>query len=100
MPKVSPEFASEVKRAADFDAAACMHCGICTAVCPLGREDLPRRLFRCVMMGMEDEVRKEIPTIYSCLLCRMCEENCPSKVHIAENIRFLRKWLNKKEFNV
>ena len=39
--------------------------------------------------GMEDRVLAETETIYSCLLCKLCEENCPAGVHIAENVRSL-----------
>ena len=67
---------------------------------PAGYEVLPRKLFREVMLGLEDRVRASIPQIFSCLLCRMCEENCPSEVHIAENIRTLRYLINRQEFGL
>ena len=100
MPKVSPKFAAAVKCSDEFNAEACYHCGTCTAVCPLGYEILPRKLFRQVQLGLEDQVREKLPAIYSCLLCGMCVENCPSEVHIADNIRFLRKYFNENEFNL
>ncbi len=100
MPTVSPEFAAEIKQSEEFDAQACMNCGVCTAVCPMGYEVLPRELFRYVVMGLRDKVREHVPTIYSCLLCKMCEANCPADVHIAENVRFLRSWVNRKEFHL
>jgi heterodisulfide reductase subunit C len=61
---------------------------------------VPRRLFRGVMLGLEDRVKESITDIYSCLLCRMCEEYCPSGVHIAENIRYLRKYINEEVFKL
>ncbi len=100
MPRVSETFAREMKESEEFNATACMNCGICTALCPLEREVLPRKLFRYVLMGLEEEVKEQTPMIYSCLLCRMCENNCPAGVRIAENIRCLRSWINKKEFNL
>jgi heterodisulfide reductase subunit C len=76
-----------------FDAAACMNCGFCSATCPLEVPILPRRLFRYVVLGMDETVQAESETIFSCLLCRACEQSCPAGVHITENVRLLRGWL-------
>jgi len=92
---VSPGLAERVREAGAFDAEACMNCGVCTAVCPLGIDLLPRRIFRYVELGMEDRVLAETETVYSCLLCRLCEESCPAGVHITENVRTLRHHLNR-----
>jgi heterodisulfide reductase subunit C len=100
MVKVSSELAAKLKESEEFNAEACFHCGTCTALCPLGYEIVPRKLFREVMLGLEDKVKESIPEIYSCLLCRMCEEFCPADVHIAENIRYLRKHFNNVSFNL
>jgi len=100
MAKVSSELAAKVKQSEDFNAEACYHCGTCTALCPMGYEVLPRKLFREVMLGLEEKVKESIPQIYSCLLCRMCEEHCPQDVHIAENVRYLRTIINKDEFKL
>ena len=93
---VQPGLADELRRLGEFDAETCMNCGVCTAVCPLGIELLPRRLFRYVELGLEARVRDESETIFSCLLCRACEESCPAGVHITENVRVLRHWLLKE----
>lgn len=77
----------------EFDAERCMNCGICTATCPLGIDLMPRRLFRYVLLGLEDRVREETATVFACLLCRACEQSCPAGVHIAENVRLLRRRL-------
>jgi heterodisulfide reductase subunit C len=100
MTKVSSTLAAKLKQSAEFNAEACFHCGTCTALCPLGYEIVPRRLFREVMLGLEDKVKENIADIYSCLLCRMCEEYCPSEVHIAENMRYLRKYINEEIFEL
>jgi len=100
MAKVSPEFAKKVKVSEKFNAEDCMHCGTCTAVCPMGEEILPRKLFRYAMLGLEDKVIDEIPAIFSCLLCRMCQQQCPADVKIADNVRFLRDYINKNEFEI
>jgi heterodisulfide reductase subunit C2 len=85
--------ADELRSLGDYDAEACMNCGICTAVCPLAIDLLPRRLFRYVELGLEERLRDETETVFSCLLCRACEESCPAGVHITENVRILRHWL-------
>jgi len=100
MALVNPDFINEVKRSEEFNASACMNCGVCSAVCPMGIELLPRKLFRYVLLGMEEKVRENSETIYSCLLCKMCEANCPGGVHIAENVRSLRYYLNKKVYKL
>jgi heterodisulfide reductase subunit C len=100
MTKVSSKLAAELKHSKEFNAQACFHCGTCTALCPLGYKIVPRKLFREVMLGLEDRVKESIPAIYSCLLCRMCEEYCPADVHIAENMRYLRTYINKEEFKL
>jgi len=90
---VSQGLADELHRIGSYNAEACMNCGVCTAVCPLEIDLLPRRLFRYVELGLVDRVREESETVFSCLLCRACEESCPADVHITENVRVLRHWL-------
>ncbi|HEX7659105.1 MAG TPA: 4Fe-4S dicluster domain-containing protein [Pseudonocardiaceae bacterium] len=89
-----PELVDEIDRGGDFNATECMNCGVCTAVCPLGIDALPRRLFHQVTLGMRDALLEQAETVYSCLLCGACEVNCPAGVHIAENVRGLRHYLN------
>ncbi len=76
-----------------FDAETCMSCGICTATCPLGIDVLPRQLLRHAALGLEQRIRDEQEVVFSCLLCRACEQSCPAGVHIAQDIRLLRRWL-------
>jgi heterodisulfide reductase subunit C len=96
----NPDLATVLERSDEFNADACMNCGVCSAVCPLGVEILPRRLFRYVLLGMEHRLAQETETVYSCLLCRMCEENCPAGVHIADNVRSLRHYINRTVFGL
>ncbi|MCL6611657.1 MAG: 4Fe-4S dicluster domain-containing protein [Peptococcaceae bacterium] len=100
MSLVNPVFVDEVKRSGEFNANACMNCGVCSAVCPMGIELLPRKLFRYVLLGLQDKVLENRETVYSCLLCGMCEANCPAGVNIAENVRSLRYYMNKKVFKI
>ncbi|HUO99625.1 MAG TPA: 4Fe-4S dicluster domain-containing protein [Rhizomicrobium sp.] len=105
--RVNPGFRREIAKlgadergTSEFNAEACFNCGTCTALCPLGYQILPRKLFHEVRLGLEDKIRAEIPQIFSCLLCRMCEENCPQGVHITENMRILRYLINRQEFGL
>jgi heterodisulfide reductase subunit C len=77
-----------------FNANACMNCGVCTALCPIEINPLPRVLFRQVILGRDAKIMENADIIYSCLLCKMCEANCPAGVPIAENIRLLRNYIN------
>lgn len=96
----APDLAERVRAAGPFDAEACMNCGVCTAICPLGLDVLPRRLFRYVELGLEEKVVAEAETVYSCLLCRLCQETCPAGVHIADNVRTLRRHLNRSLYGM
>lgn len=95
---VNPRLAEYIDASTGFDADACMNCGVCTAICPLGMEHLPRELFRYVVLGLDEEVRAHQEAVYSCLLCKLCEVNCPTGVHITENVRALRHYFNQEIF--
>jgi heterodisulfide reductase subunit C len=98
--KVDSEFLNSMKLADDFNASACINCGSCTALCPMGVNLLPRLLFRYVLIGAQDKVLESTEIIYSCLLCRMCEDNCPADVRIAENVRALRVYINRNIYGL
>lgn len=100
MLKVNTEFKKSMQMSDDFNATACMNCGCCTALCPMEINLLPRQLFRYVLMGLEEKVLENSENIYSCLLCKMCEENCPANVHIAENVRALRTYINRNVYGL
>jgi heterodisulfide reductase subunit C len=90
---VNPALADELRALGEFDAEACMNCGVCSAACPLEIDLLPRRLFRHAVLGLDERVRAETEPVFSCLLCGACEQSCPAGVHITENVRVLRRWL-------
>jgi heterodisulfide reductase subunit C len=97
---IDPAFAADVATSPDFNAWSCLNCGVCTAVCPMGFDVLPRKLFRYAVLGMKDEILEHTDTIYQCLLCRACEENCMADVHIADNVRFLRVYIGREVFGL
>lgn len=96
MSKANPKFIEEFSSAGVFNATACLNCGTCTGLCPMGRDIQPRLLFRYVVLGLEDKVTAQRESLFSCLLCRMCEANCPAGVKISDNIRALRAYFNRK----
>ena len=98
MAKVNRKFIDEV--GSRFNASACMSCGACTAICPMETGMLPRMLFRFTMLGQDGKIREHEDTIFSCLLCRMCEVNCPAEVPIAENVRLLRGYFDVHVFDL
>jgi heterodisulfide reductase subunit C len=97
---VDPDFAVAVTTSPEFNAWACLNCGVCTAVCPMEFDVLPRKLFRYAVLGMKEEVLAHTDTIFQCLLCRACEENCMAGVHIAGNVRFLRSYIGREVFGL
>lgn len=80
----------------------CLNCGACTAVCPMPREQvmLPRRILRCVHLGRGEELVENAESVFSCLLCRLCEETCPAEVDIAAFVRFLRGYINRRAYGL
>ncbi|MBX6422306.1 4Fe-4S dicluster domain-containing protein [Thermosulfurimonas sp. F29] len=90
MLKVDPERRKRLHHLG-FEAEVCFHCGTCSVLCPLGLGELPRRVFRHVLLGRPpEEVAREV---FSCLLCGLCEEFCPQRVPITRNMRILRRIL-------
>ena len=100
MLKTDVRFVECVKSGTEFNASACINCGSCTALCPLGLDLHPRTLFRYVLIGARGRVLENTNNIYSCLLCKMCEDNCLADVPIAENIRSLRNYINRDIFGL
>ncbi len=98
--QVDLAFAETVAASNEFDAWACLNCGICSAVCPLGIDLMPRKVFRYAVLGLKEEVLEEAETIFQCLLCKLCEENCTANVHIAENVRFLRGYIDQEVYGL
>jgi len=98
--KTDYQISEGIKAGTDFNANACINCGSCTALCPLGIELHPRTLFRYVLIGTKEKVLENTVEIYSCLLCKMCEDNCPADVPIAGNIRALRSYINRNVYGV
>ncbi len=97
---LQPDLAERVGMDPAFNPSACMNCGNCTAICPLGLRHLPREVFAYVVLGMEEEVLQHQEEVFSCLLCKLCEVSCPAGVHITENVRALRHYFDRNVFRL
>jgi len=76
----------------ETNAAACLTCGKCTAVCPValaGSRYSPRRLVQDVTLDGANGVLGG-SLVWACLTCRQCFEVCPSSVHYGRLMRHLR----------
>jgi heterodisulfide reductase subunit C len=100
MYKLNPDFADDLREYGAVDLNICYNCGTCTAICPMGLNILPRIIFRHALLGLKNEILNDRESIFSCLLCKRCEESCPNEVHIAANIRSLRHYINCKEYKI
>ncbi len=91
--RLDPNLLLELKKYGDVNVEACFNCGNCTAVCPLSTEDesFPRRMIRCVQVGMRDELlgSKEL---WTCYYCGECSETCPRQAEPGEFMAAARRY--------
>jgi len=85
------------RRYIEEEAAKCMYCGFCEAVCPTrplgphrGWGPRGRVLLSLLIAGGTEPSRGVVESIYSCLLCRACHEKCPAGIDIAGVVRAAR----------
>lgn len=79
----------------------CLECGKCTAVCPItrvGREASsgagrtaysPRRMMSKAITGSHERMMADA-SMWSCLTCGLCEENCPADVDFTALLQQVR----------
>lgn len=74
--------------------APCIRCGDCVAACP---ESLsPMRLFALWEDGDAVRMRRE-ERLHACILCRRCDEVCPSGIPLADSFEAARTKLRTEE---
>ncbi len=94
---------TDLRREILRDVLKCSYCAMCEWVCPTldvgngnriygprGRINLIVSYFR---EGSENGVLKE--SIYTCLICMACTQQCPAGINIAEDIRKFRTFLTQ-----
>ena len=76
----------------------CMHCGLCTALCPwrlvpgqTSRSFNIRVMQRLAQMGLEGFENES--TLFACTTCGLCQSNCPRGVKVIDNVRAMRSSL-------
>jgi Fe-S oxidoreductase len=92
--KASPASAVPVEQVAAEAGAlfqSCLHCGVCTSLCPAGPQGAlaPRRLLRAVALE-SGSLRAVEQASFDCLTCNACAPACPRGIGIIEVIRSVR----------
>ena len=95
-------------REVEQEILRCSRCGKCRSVCPVFTESLIESQVARGKIALAEaalEERLDVSIVLSdrmtlCLNCKSCVANCPAEVHIAENVRFLRHYINKNAFKL
>ncbi len=83
------------------EAQRCLYCGFCEPSCPTLRHG-PHRgygprgrvtLIRLLLEGRLEATGELAASLYTCLLCRRCEQSCPSGIRVASLVRGARSLL-------
>ncbi|MBW1765125.1 MAG: 4Fe-4S dicluster domain-containing protein [Deltaproteobacteria bacterium] len=95
--KVDPNLMKDLKEFGLEDANKCMHCGNCTAVCPLSTADntFPRKLIKYAQMGLKDKIL-ESPEPWLCYYCGDCSDTCPRGAEPGETMMVMRRYLTSQ----
>lgn len=92
--RVNPEFKKDLVEFGLKDWNDCFHCGNCTALCPLTRDDnlFPRKGIRLAQMGLENKIAANLDP-WLCYYCGDCSESCPRGAQPGELMMVLRRYL-------
>ena len=92
--KIDPSLMKDLKAFGLKDANKCMHCGNCTAVCPLSTPEnpFPRKLVKYAQMGLKDKILKS-PEPWLCYYCGDCSDTCPRGADPGETMMVMRRYL-------
>jgi len=95
--RVDPSLMKDLKAFGLKDANKCMHCGNCTAVCPLSTPEnpFPRKLVKYAQMGLKDKIL-ESPEPWLCYYCGDCSDTCPRGADPGETMMVMRRYLTSQ----
>ncbi len=95
--RVDPSFMKDLEKFGLKDANKCMHCGNCTAVCPLSTPEntFPRKLVKYVQMGLKDKILKSSEP-WLCYYCGDCSDTCPRGADPGEAMMAMRRYLTSQ----
>ena len=95
--RVDPSFMKELRAFGLEDANKCMHCGNCTAVCPLSTPEnpFPRKLVKYAQMGLKDKILKSSEP-WLCYYCGDCSDTCPRGADPGEAMMAMRRYLTSQ----
>ena len=95
--RVDPSLMKDLKAFGLKDANKCMHCGNCTAVCPLSTPEnpFPRKLVKYAQMGLKDKILKS-PEPWLCYYCGDCSDTCPRGADPGETMMVMRRYLTSQ----
>lgn len=94
---IDPGLLKDLRKFGLRDAGKCMHCGNCTAVCPLSTPEnqFPRRFLRYAQMGFNDKILESAEP-WLCYYCGECSDACPRGADPGEAMMVLRRYLTSK----
>lgn len=92
--KVDRNLIIDLKHFGLKDANKCFHCGNCTAICPLSKEDhtFPRKFMRYAQLGMKEKILQS-PEPWLCYYCGTCSDKCPRGADPGEAMMVMRRYL-------
>jgi len=95
--RVDPSFMKDLKAFGLKDANKCMHCGNCTAVCPLSTPEnpFPRKLVKYAQMGLKEKILKSSEP-WLCYYCGDCSDTCPRGADPGEAMMAMRRYLTSQ----
>ena len=82
----------------DGNLPACLTCGTCASGCPAtGLHNMdPRKFIRMAVMGMDEELERH-PWVWSCTMCKRCNDVCPMAINIPALTFYLRSQWPREE---
>ncbi|RJR31087.1 MAG: hypothetical protein C4574_01590 [Candidatus Latescibacterota bacterium] len=93
MERVDLDLSREVRALGAGDLDACYSCGVCSAVCPLSKDEIsfPRRMIRYTMLGLEARILAS-PEPWLCYYCGECSATCPREADPGGLMMALRRF--------